>query len=320
MSKWIKDDLFEEFVNEKESESEEQKNFGFDRREMVWETPEKGTQHEPNVYSGRFLPDKNGVFYLKIYYHMFRSGDKWEYFICPKTHGMDEFCPICEATSKLWSGTSADKNVARDMKRKQKFIGNFFISDDPRDAKRDDEKKVNNTVKIYEFPGVIESKVKNEITDKKHGLGKYIFDPGEDGFDFILKIKSKTPDSNGKVWPDYNDSIFARRPYALADSDDGIKKIMESTHDIGQYIKNGERPIDEMINVLKVEHLWDYVEEKYNRVMGSDDERQEMVNQHEKELDVAFGGNTDSSEDSDDFGEEPEDDESLLKEIEELGD
>ena len=160
-------------------------------------------------------------------------------------------------------GNSEDKKMATNYKRKEKFISNFYLVDDPRDAERNEEEKVNKSVKVYEFPGKVESKLKSEITDTKHGLGPAIFDPGEGGFNFILKVKATRP-KDGKSWPDYSDSVFARRPEALG-SDREIKDIMDSRYDLEDYVKGMERTEDDIINILKAEMVWDMVKNEWDR-------------------------------------------------------
>lgn len=265
MSEWINKNLFAEFVEQKTQE-QEQTPAGPRRLDIIWPTPERGTPDRPKIYEGRFLPDPNGKFYMKYSYHMFYSGEKWNFLLCPKTWGMDNFCPWCSVTSKLYMGNKEDKKMAYEYKRKEKFVSNFFIQDDPRDAERNDEEKMKGTVKIYEFPGKVESKLKAEITDTRHGIGPGIFDPGEEGHTFILKVKSTKP-KDGKTWPDYSDSLFARRPEALGSADE-IRELMNNRYDLEEYVRSMERPEEDVINLLKAEMVWDLVKSEYERAKG----------------------------------------------------
>lgn len=265
MSKWIKKDLFDQFAKQKSQEQETQPA-GPRRTEIVWKTPERGTPDRPKMYEGRFLPDKKGNFYLKYFYHMFYSGERWNFLLCPKTWDFEKFCPWCTATSKLYMGNAEDKKAAADYKRKEKFVCNFFIVDDPRDAESNDEEKVKGTIKIYEFPGKVESKLKSEITDTKHGLGPAIFDPSGEGFNFILKVKATKP-KDGKTWPDYSDSVFARRPESLG-SDREIQALMDSRYDLEEYVGSMERPEEDIVNLLKAEMLWELIQSEWERAKG----------------------------------------------------
>lgn len=267
MSKWINKDAFASFQQEKKLEAEQPaQTFGIDRREAVWPTPEKGTADRAKVYTLRFLPDKKGNFYKKYHYHMFMSGEKWVFLLCPKTHDFENYCPWCSVTSKLYMGSAADKQAAYNYKRKDKYVGNVFIVDDPRDAERED--KMNGTVKLYEFPAKVEMKLKEEITDVRNGLGRSIFDPGEDGYDFILKVLSTKKDDRGRQWPDYSNSAFSRRPTAIADTDREIEEIMVKTKDLGEYVKSLERDNDYIRQTLKDEMVYDLVEKEWNKVLN----------------------------------------------------
>jgi hypothetical protein len=268
MTKWVNKALFDKYVETKEKEEEEKKPGGMFRSNMVWRTPQAGTVDKPKVYEGRFLPDKKGNFTKKYYYHMFRTGETWVHYLCPKTENFSHWCPMCSITSKLYMGTQKDKTAANNYKRKVKHAGNFYIIDDPRDAEaKEPNHKVANTLRIYEFPDKVESKVKMEITDKREGLGYKIFDPGEEGYNFILKVKSTKPDQSGKTYPDYSDSVFSRKASALG-SDADIKKIMETTFDLDEYIQSLKIPIENLITALKTEMLWDMIESDWTANMG----------------------------------------------------
>lgn len=272
-SKWVNKELFSSFQKEKKEEAEKQPiSTGTRRLDQIWPTPEKGTVDKPKIYEGRFIPDKNGNFYKKYYYHMFKSGEKWVFLKCSKTENFENFCPFCTATSKLFQGTAADKKAAYNYLRKERFISNWYIIDDPRDTEREDESKMNGTVRLYEFPGKIEQKLKEEITDTKNGLGLAIFDPSEQGYNFLLKVLSTKMDKNKKIWPDYSNSAFVRRPSAIG-TDSEIDTIMNSTHNIDEYIDSMNRDDDFVIKVLKDEMIWDLVREdwkKYNEKIDSE--------------------------------------------------
>lgn len=265
-SKWIKKDLFEQFVEEKQNEETNKKPTSR-RSDMVWQTPQMGTQDKPKIYEVRLLPDPTGQFYKRFYYHGFKSGDRWYFPLCTKTDDFYNWCPFCAAASKLYTGTQADKTLASSIKRKEKFVGNIFVVDDPRDAERDAENKVVNTVKLYEFPNEVEQKIKGTITDVKHGLGASVFDPGDDGYNFIVKVRATKPTKEGKTWPVYADSEFARKSSALG-TDKEIQKIMEKTFNINDYVTTQKMSDEDVIALLKNEMLWELVKDEWARYKG----------------------------------------------------
>jgi hypothetical protein len=259
MSKWIKKDLFESFQKEK-IEEKDTSTGGFIRSNLLWETPDKGTLEQAKIYEGRFVPDPNGEFYKRYYYHFWQSGESWVFILCPKTDDFKNYCPFCSAVSKLYNGTAQDKKHAYNLKRKEKFVGNFFVVKDPRDSDRDEEKKVVGKIKLYEFPSVVEKKLKNEVTDRDEGYGMQIFDPSENGRNFILKVMSTKKQEDGKTWPDYSSSTFSRSQSAIADSEDEIDALMQTCTDLVAYVKSMETQLDKQVQVLKNEFLWELVE------------------------------------------------------------
>jgi hypothetical protein len=300
-SKWINQKLFSAYTEEKTKETTEKASF-VKRSEFVWASPQAGTSEKAKVYEGRFLPDPKGKFTKKYYYHMWKSGDKWIFYLCPKTHSMDKFCPVCTVVSSLYTGTADDKKVAFKMKRKERHVGNFYIVDDPRDKEIDDEaKKSSGKVKLYEFPSKLESKLKNEILDKKEGLGYAIFDPGSDGHNIIIKIKSTKPDAKGNTYPDYADSIFSRKQSSIADTDKEINDIMAGTYSIDDYINGMEMSKEDTVKMLKNEMLWEMVENDWNRSYKTNVEKKEVVADDVDDVPVEI---EDEKSDTDDLTEE----------------
>jgi len=287
MSKWMrnKEQLFKKFVDEKNSEKEN--TGGIRRNEIVWKTPEKGTTDRPNIYQLRFLMDTNDNFYRKYHYHMYysTSENKWIFVLCNKTFDFSNYCPFCAVVSKLYLGSADDKRIAYNFKRKTKYCCNAYIIKDPRDVNKIDEEKSEGNVLVYEFPGKVESKIKQEQNDTEYGAGMNIYDPGKDGFDFILKVGATKPiqdqgTNHGKTFPDYADSKFMNKPTPLSDSDDVIDSIMNKRHDLNEYINTMKRSENDLIDMLKTEMLYDLIKNEYEarqRVKGITSEKPDSV-------------------------------------------
>lgn len=236
---------------------------------------------------------------------------------------MTNYCPFCEATMRLYRGNKEDKKAGYKYKRKQKHCGNAFIVKDPRDANAESEEEKNSgKVLIYEFPDKVESKIRSEMNDDEYGNGLNIFDPGDDGVDFILKVASTKPvqeegPNKGKQFPDYGDSKFANKPYPIG-SDKEIEKIVESTHDLDAYLKSMEKTEDELIQLVKDEMLWDLIS---NDKVKSDNTRKDMNSMDE--MPQSFTGTDGQSSDTESASEDTDQDstdeyseEDLLKELE----
>ena len=290
MSKWINKELFVKFKEQVTSRPTDETST-FTKK---WNKLVMGTVDAPMVYEGRFLPDKTGnPAYKKYHYHMFESGGGWEFFLCPKTYGDNVFCGFCLASKKLWSGTESDKKAASKYKRNDRFVANFYIVSDPRDkdipadAENREDKVASGKVKLFEFPPKLESKVAQELKDEKEGLGEKIFDPGEDGNNFIIKIKATKRDKNNKVWPDYSDSKFSIKSYPLG-TDKEIKLMLEQCENLDSYLKSIEKPPTEIKKLLQQEMLMDFVSTEWKRNILGDDVNKSPENEMENVTDVPW--------------------------------
>jgi len=110
MSKWIDKKLFDKYVENRIEEEKQRKSGAFERNHIIWPTPAAGGD-EAAIYEGRFLPDPNGDFTRKYYYHYWGSGTTWNNFLCPKTWNFSNWCPICSLVSALYNGTEEDKGL-----------------------------------------------------------------------------------------------------------------------------------------------------------------------------------------------------------------
>ena len=77
----------------------------------------------------RFLPETNGedILWAKYYRHEFKGQNGWIMDNCP-TSIAGQKCPICEANSALWTeGGDENEKLARERKRKLKYIFNILV-------------------------------------------------------------------------------------------------------------------------------------------------------------------------------------------------
>lgn len=195
--------------------------------------------------------------------------------------------------------------------------------DDPRDSQAEESRKVSGTVRLYEFPATIEGKIRTQITDEEEGRGAAIFDP-EDGYNFLVKVALKKPDSDGTQWPTYEMSEFSLNKNAIADSSEKIKEIMDSVYDLSEYLKSIEMDVETHKKLLKEEMLFEDVQDQFERYMeGKEPEgRKSALDQ----MDEAFGSEETSNEQTHPSNEEStsnessdeEDDKNILDELERL--
>ena len=286
-----------------------------------------GTQDVERVYKGRLLPDKNGDFYFKYLYHFFKSGERYYYIKCPKTHDMNAFCPWCYVNQLLWQGNESDKKRAYKYKKNVRFVGNFFVINDPRDSDVDDsERKASNKNFLYEFPEAVESKIKNEMTKLEEGYGPKIFNP-EDGHNLLIKIKAKKPDINGKIWPDYSNTEFSRTPSSIAESKEEVEKIMENVYDLSKYLQSLDKDWEFHEKLLKQELVWDDVEDVFIKHVGKNSTEEKETPEESHSTTETFNENSkfeksDNISDGDDRNNNDSEgnisDEDLLEQLENM--
>lgn len=107
----------------------------------------------------RFLPEPKGedVPWVRLWSHGFKINGSWYIENCPTTLGQRS-CPVCKENNKLWnSGIDADKEIARDRKRKLNFISNVLVV-------RDDAHTENNgKVFLFRYGAKIHDKIQELI-------------------------------------------------------------------------------------------------------------------------------------------------------------
>ena len=118
-------------------------------------------------------------------------------------------------------------------------------------------------------------KLKEEITDVKNGYGYKIFDPSEEGHNFILKVLATKKDPSGNVWPDYSSSTFSRNSNSIG-TDSEIDALMKTCTDLDDYINNLAVSEERIEEVLKTEMVWDMVASEWTKVRGLTEEKPEI--------------------------------------------
>lgn len=258
---WITENTFNVWLKQKQEEASK-------TWDEQWSPKERGTETNPKLYVGRFLPDPEGVMYKKFLYHMYKNdADEYIYILCPKTYDFKEFCPLCFTSGKLYAGSERDKQLAKKYKRNIRFIGNWYLIEDPRDVDAEEPQWVNK-VWQWEFPSKIETKLDEELKDND-GLGMRIFDPGQNGYNFNIKVK-ETGDANQK-FPEYSSSSFSRKASPLG-TDKEIKKIMESCVPVVSIIekKFNENNWAKVKESLMEGSLWtDALQREWTKHMGA---------------------------------------------------
>ena len=159
--------------------------------ERFWTlTKEKATGNGYAVI--RFLPPHadDDLPMVKYFPHSFKSKSGQWYIEKSRTTMNNEKDPCGELNSKLWdTGLESNKNIARDQKRKQTFISNILVVEDP--ANPENEGKVF----LFKYGKKIFNKINEAMSpdeySKKH-KGVVAFIPFEYNGGANFNLESKT--------------------------------------------------------------------------------------------------------------------------------
>lgn len=172
----------------------------------------------------RFLPESqhSDHLWVKVFNHSFNKKGKWFIENCPTTIG--EECPVCEANRELYEDGGEDKKaIAQPRNRKQRFISNILVIEDPNNPDNDGK------VFLYEFGKKVFDKIHEKLHpefDDEKPVNIFDFD---DGADFVLRVTGTGRDTN------YDKSSF-NDPGALSDDDKELESIWKQEYDLSEFI------------------------------------------------------------------------------------
>ena len=194
----------------------------------------------------RFLPApaKEEVPFVRVWSHFFKGPGGSAYYENSRTT-IGESDPVADLNSKLWnSGRDADKDVARDQKRKLHFFSNIYVIKDP--GNPDNEGKVF----LFKYGKKIFDKI-NDLMNPEFEDETAVnpFDLWE-GANFRMKIRQV------EGYRNYDKSDFSE-PCALSDSDTEMEEIWNSAYSL-----------KELVSPDKFKS-YEELEAKLNRVLGS---------------------------------------------------
>ncbi len=193
----------------------------------------------------RFLAPPKGeeLPWVRVWNHGFK-GPSGKWYIENSLTTLGKADPVSEYNTELWnSGSEANKEIARQQKRKLSYITNILIVKDP--AHPENEGKVF----LYKFGKKIFDKIK-DVAEPQFEDEKPInpFDFWE-GANFKLKIR------NVEGYRNYHKSEFDSIS-SISDSDDAIEAIWNKQHSLTQFL-------DE-----KHFKSYDELKKKFEMVMG----------------------------------------------------
>lgn len=173
----------------------------------------------------RFLPAGNGeeIPFVQKWSHGFQGPTGlWYIEKSLSTLGKDD--PVGEENSRLWNtGLDSDKEVARERKRKLKYISNILVVSDS--ANPENEGKVF----LYEYGKKIWDKLNDAMNpefDDETPMNPFDLWKGAN-----FKLKQRKVDG----WPNYDKSEFSD-PSAIYDDDDKLEELYNKCYSVQEEI------------------------------------------------------------------------------------
>ena len=173
----------------------------------------------------RFLAAPKGeeMPWVRVWNHGFKGPTgKWYIENSLTTIGKPD--PVSELNNELWnSGTEANKNIARDQKRRLTYIVNVLVLQDPANPANEGK------VKLYKFGKRIFDKIKDTMQPEF---------PGEEPvnpFDFWKGANFKLKIRNVEGYRNYDKSEF-EAPSPLADTDEKIEAIWNQQNSLVDFL------------------------------------------------------------------------------------
>ena len=227
---------------ESNSGSSEKKSYVDDR---IWKPT---VDHAGNGYSViRFLPASEGAElpWVRFWDHGFK-GPTGLWYIENSLTSIGQADPVGELNSRLWnSGNDADKEKARNQKRRLHYVSNIFVKSDPGNPTNEGK------VFIFKFGKKIFDKIMDVMQPQfadEDPINPFDF---WEGADFKLKIR------NVEGYRNYDKSEFAGQS-ALSEDDTKLEDVYNKMYGLKEFVDPTNYK------------TYDELKEKLNRVLGED--------------------------------------------------
>jgi len=188
----------------------------------------------------RFLDatEKTGhtIPFIKIYNHGFKEGNRWFIENCPTTPGIGHTCPVCAANGELWATEiDANKNLARDRKRKLSYWSNIYVVKDSKNPSSEGK------VFKYRFGQKIMDKIDTKANPNVDlGLQPEDVTCAFEGSNFVLVQKRVPGQFPGQFFPNYDDSMFQSKSELLGGDEAKLEELEKELHDLSKIVAPSE--------------------------------------------------------------------------------
>lgn len=174
----------------------------------------------------RFLPGPEGseLPWVRYWDHGFK-GPTGKWYIEKSLTSIGQSDPLGEVNSRLWnSGNDADKEVARQQKRRLHYVSNIYVVSDPSNPSNEGK------VFMFQFGKKIFDKIMDVMQPQFPGEEPVNpFDLWE-GADFQLKIR------NVEGYRNYDRSEFKSPSTFLGGDETELQEVLDQLHDINEFI------------------------------------------------------------------------------------
>jgi hypothetical protein len=174
----------------------------------------------------RFLPKLEGddLPWVKLYTHGFQ-GPTGKWYIENSLTTINEEDPVSIDNSRLWNtGNEADKELARNRKRRLEYFSNIIVLEDPANPEN------NGKVFLFKFG----KKIMDKIMDKFNPT--FADDPKVNVFDLWeganFKLRIRTVDG----YPNYDQSIFADPSELLNGDETKLIEVVNQQHKLSEFL------------------------------------------------------------------------------------
>lgn len=174
----------------------------------------------------RFLPAvaNEDIPWVRVFSHGFQGPTgQWYIENCPTTIGSN--CPACERNSELWnSGVDANKDIARNRKRRLQYIANIYVVSDPKNP--DNVGKVF----LYKFGTKIFDKLMEAMSpefEDESPVNPFCF---WEGANFKLKVRKV------KGYINYDKSEFDVASQLLDGNDEALEALYDKQHELQPFV------------------------------------------------------------------------------------
>lgn len=194
----------------------------------------------------RFLPAVQGedIPWIRVFSHGFKGPTgQWYIENCPTTIGAK--CPACERNSELWnSGVDANKDIARNRKRRLQYISNVYVVSDPKNPENEGK------VFLYKYGVKIFTKLMDAMDpdfEDEAAVNPFCY---WEGADFKIKIRRV------KGFVNYDKSEFATASQLLDGDDEALETLYKGQFPLQPFIdakefKEHDTLRDRLESVLK---------------------------------------------------------------------